>query len=109
MTTATVTADVDHELISGPPYRTILRLALPTVIAMLSQSVVNEIDILFFKQLPNPDDSNAQAALLPSLIIVWLFGGSLSAISVGTQALVARRYAERKYDAAGAILANAAF
>ena len=97
------------ELISGPPYRTILRLALPTVIAMLSQSVVNEIDILFFKQLPNPDDSNAQAALLPSLIIVWLFGGSLSAISVGTQALVARRYAERKLDAAGAVLANATF
>ncbi len=76
---------------------------------MLSQSVVNEIDILLFKQLPNPDDSNAQAALLPSLIIVWLFGGSLSAISVGTQALVARRYAERKLDAAGAVLANATF
>ena len=99
--------DVNLELISGPPYRTILRLALPTVIAMLSQSAVNEIDIFFFKQLPNPDDSNAQAALLPSLIIVWLFGGSLSAISVGTQALVARRYAERKLDAAGAVLANA--
>ena len=27
--------DVDLELISGPPYRTVLRLALPTVIAML--------------------------------------------------------------------------
>ena len=106
---ATATADVDLALISGPPYRTILRLALPTVIAMLSQSVVNEIDVFFFTKLPHPEDSNAQAALLPSLLLVWLFGGSLSAISVGTQALTARRYAERRYEAAGAVLANAAF
>lgn len=105
----TATADVDLELISGPPYRTILRLALPTVVAMLSQSVVNEIDVFFFTRLPHPESSNAQAALLPSLLLVWLFGGSLSAISVGTQALTARRYAERRYDAAGAVLANSAF
>jgi putative MATE family efflux protein len=101
--------DVDLELISGPPYRTILRLALPTVIAMLSQSVVNEIDVVFFTRLPCPESSNAQAALLPSLLLVWLFGGSLSAISVGTQALTARRYAEKRYDAAGAVLANSTF
>src|SRR3954470_16982558 len=106
---ATATADVNLELISGPPYRTILRLAMPTVIAMLSQSLVNEIDVVFFSHLPHPEDSNAQAALLPSLLLVWLFGGSLSAISVGTQALTARRYAERRYDAAGAVLANASF
>lgn len=106
---ATATAEVDLELITGPPYRTILRLAMPTVIAMLSQSLVNEIDVFFFSLLPHPEDSNAQAALLPSLLLVWLFGGSLSAISVGTQAFTARRYAERKYEAAGAVLANAAF
>ncbi len=109
MTTATAPVDVDLRLISGPPYRTILRLALPTVVAMLSQSVVNEIDVFFFSKLPHPEDSNAQAALLPSLLTVWLFGGSLSAISVGTQALTARRFAERRYDDAGAVLTNAAF
>src|SRR5215469_2808591 len=70
-------------------YKAILRLALPTMFAMLSQAVVNEIDVLYFSRLPCPDSSNAQAALLPSLILVWLFGGSLSAISVGTQALIA--------------------
>jgi MATE family multidrug resistance protein len=93
----------------GSPYKAILRLAMPTVIAMLSQSVVNEVDVLFFAHLPYPESSNAQAALLPSLLLVWLFGGSLSAISVGTQALVARRYAERHYASAGAVLANAAW
>lgn len=106
---ATATAEVDLELISGPPYRTILRLALPTVVAMLSQSAVNEIDVVFFSRLPHPEDSNAQAALLPSLLLVWLFGGSLSAISVGTQAFTARRFARRRYHEAGAVLFNAAF
>jgi putative MATE family efflux protein len=91
------------------PYRAILRLAAPTVVAMLSQSIVNEVDVVFFSRLPCPESSNGQAALLPSLIVVWLFGGSLSAISVGTQALTARRYAERHPEKAGAVLTNSAF
>ncbi|MBM4362132.1 MAG: MATE family efflux transporter [Deltaproteobacteria bacterium] len=90
----------------GSPYRVILRLATPTVLAMLTQSVVNEIDIVFFSWLPCPESSNAQAALLPSLILLWLFGGSLSAISVGTQALAARRLAEGKPGDAGGVLVN---
>ncbi len=91
---------------TGNPYRVVLRLALPTVLAMLSQSVVNEIDIVFFSWLPCPESSNAQAALFPSLIILWAFGGSLSAISVGTQALTARRYAEGDRRRSGAVLLN---
>ncbi|WP_156865142.1 MATE family efflux transporter [Pajaroellobacter abortibovis] len=90
-------------------YRIILRLATPTVIAMLSQSIVNEIDVFFFSKLPCHESSNAQAALLPSLITFWLFGGSLSAITVGTQALTARRYAEGNWKKAGHILTNATF
>src|SRR5579863_2859190 len=91
------------------PYRAVLKLALPTVVAMLSQSVVNEVDVVFFSRLPCPESSNGQAALFPSLLVVWLFGGSLSAISVGTQALVARRFAEKDEHKAGAVLANAAW
>jgi putative MATE family efflux protein len=92
---------------SGPPHRAILRLALPTVGAMLAQSVVNEVDVIFFKHLPSAEASNAQAALFPSLIVLWLFGGSLSGISVGTQTFTARRYAEKDDGAAGAVLTNA--
>jgi len=103
------TLDISAPIVLGAHrYKAILRLALPTMFAMLSQAVVNEIDVLFFSRLPCPDSSNAQAALLPSLILVWLFGGSLCAVSVGTQALVARRYAEGKREAAGAVLTNAA-
>src|SRR6266498_1750914 len=89
------TAHVDT---SGSPYGVILRLATPTVIA---------IDIIFFAHLPCPESSNGQAALLPSLILLWIFGGSLSAISVGTQAYTARRFAERRHTDAGAVLVNA--
>jgi len=95
--------------LGGNRYKAILRLAMPTVLAMVSQTIVNEIDMLFFSRLPIPESSDAQAALLPSLILTWLFGGSLSAISVGTQALVSRRYAEGNRPAAGAVLANAIF
>jgi multidrug resistance protein, MATE family len=91
---------------TGSPYGTVLKLATPTVLAMLTQSIVNEIDIVFFSWLPCPESSNAQAALLPSLILLWMFGGSLSAISVGTQAISARRLAERKNADAGAVLVN---
>src|SRR5262245_7136820 len=93
---------------SGPPARTILKLAIPTVVAMLTQSIVNEVDIVFLAWLGCPESSTAQSALLPSLIVLWLFGGSLSAISVGTQAFTGRRFAEKKDGDAGAVLANAA-
>lgn len=102
-------AEGSNVVTSGPPHKAILKLALPTVFAMLAQSLVNEIDLIFFAYLPHPESSNAQAALVPSLIVLWLFGGSLSAISVGTQAFTARRFAERKFDDAGAVVANAAF
>jgi putative MATE family efflux protein len=92
---------------SGSPYRVILKLAAPTVVAMLTQSIVNEIDIVFFAALPCPESSDAQAALLPSLILLWMFGGSLSAISVGTQVYVARRTSEGRDEDAGAVVVNA--
>src|SRR3954447_8686525 len=91
---------------SGSPARVILKLALPTVLAMLTQSAVNEVDVIFFSRLPCPESSTAQAALLPSLILLWMFGGSLSAISVGTQAISARRFAQGKSIDAGAVLVN---
>ncbi len=99
----------ENVVTSGSPYAVVLRLATPTVLAMLTQSIVNEIDIVFFSRLPSPESSNAQAALLPSLILLWMFGGSLSAISVGTQAIAARRFAQGKMQASGSVLVNSWF
>jgi Na+-driven multidrug efflux pump len=106
---ATLPASTAYVVTHGSPYRIILRLSAPTVLAMLTQSIVNEIDIVFFSHLPCPESSNAQAALLPSLILLWMFGGSLSAISVGTQAIAARRLAEGKPEESGGVLANSWF
>jgi MATE family multidrug resistance protein len=101
-----VSAPNANVVTSGSPYGVVLRLAAPTVLAMLAQSAVNEIDIIFLSWLPQPESSNAQAALLPSLILLWMFGGSLSAISVGTQTIAARRFAQGKPLDAGAVLLN---
>ena len=106
---SSASAEIDVRALATKPHSAVMRLAAPTVAAMLLQSAVNEIDIVFFSHLECPESSNAQAALLPSLIIVWLFGGSLSAVSVGTQALTARRFAEGDYEAAGKVLANGAW
>jgi Na+-driven multidrug efflux pump len=95
-----------NRVTTGSPYAVVLRLATPTVIAMLAQSLVNEIDLIFLSWLPCPESSNAQAAILPSLILLWLFGGSLSAIAVGTQAIAARRFAEKQPIESGAVLLN---
>jgi MATE family multidrug resistance protein len=103
---AAATPPATNVVTSGNAYGVVLKLAMPTVLAMLSQSVVNEIDIVFFSWLPSPEGSVAQAALFPCLIILWAFGGSLSAISVGTQAIAARRFAERKPERSGAVLLN---
>jgi putative MATE family efflux protein len=105
---ADLSIPVANVVTHGPPHRVVLRLAWPTFFAMLLQSAVNEIDIVFFAKLPSPESSNAQAALLPSLISLWALGGSLSGVSVGTQAITARRFAEKREDEAGAVLFNAA-
>lgn len=82
---------------------------MPTLGAMLAQSVVNEVDIVFLGRLPGAESSVTQAALLPSLLVLWALGGSLSAISVGTQTYTGRRFAEGNRTGAGAVLANALF
>src|SRR3954467_14973403 len=97
---------LDTLVTSGSPAKVILKLALTTVFAMLTQSAVNEVDIIFFSRLPCPESSTAQAALLPSLILLWMFGGSLSAISGGTQAISARRFSSGRQEDAGATLVN---
>src|SRR5512147_761449 len=103
---ATTSVQSSNAVTQGAPWKVVLKLAMPTVFAMLTQSAVNEVDIIFFSRLPCPESSTAQAALLPSLILLWMFGGSLSAISVGTQAISARRFAEGKSVDAGAVLVN---
>ena len=101
-------APTGNVVTSGPPVPTILKLAMPTVVAMVSQAAVSFIDTVFCGHLPPEESSNAQGALFPSMVILWIFGGSLAAIGIGTQALTARRFAEQKDQDAGKVIYTAA-
>lgn len=84
----------------------ILQLAGPVVIAMLSQTAINQVDHILIGRLPDSESIPGQAALGIALILLWAVGGSLSAISVGTQALTARRIGAKDPEKAGQVLFN---
>ena len=76
---------------------------------MLMQSSVNVVDDVYFRHLPDQlVASNAQSALQPSLILVWLFGGSARRDqrrhASDHRAPLHRR---RRSRTAGAVLSNA--
>ncbi len=85
----------------------ILYLAIPAQLALLTQTGVNLVDTYFIGLLDEPERSDGQAMLSFALALLWAIGGFLSAISVGTQAMVARREGRRDPQASGLVLANA--
>jgi putative MATE family efflux protein len=84
----------------------IASLATPDVVAMMSQTLINQVDHILIGRLPASESIPGQAALGPSLILFWAVGGMLAAISVGTQALTARRFGENDHGRAGQVLFN---
>lgn len=83
-------------------------LGLPVIFGMLTQTAVNQIDSVMVGRLPEKVAVAGTAALGPSLLLLWFFGGFLSAISVGTQAVTARRFGEGDVRGAGRVLTNSA-
>ncbi|HJZ87769.1 MAG TPA: MATE family efflux transporter [Polyangia bacterium] len=86
--------------------RRIAALSLPVVAAMLSQTAINVVDHILVGRLPHAEQRAGQAALGPSLVLLWMVGGTLSAIAVGTQALSARRTGAGDPERAGQVLTN---
>jgi putative MATE family efflux protein len=86
--------------------RRIVTLGLPVIIGMMTQTLINQVDGMFIGRLPEEQAVPGHAAMGPSLILLWAFGGFLSAISVGTQALAARRIGEGDLRGAGKVLTN---
>src|SRR3954471_22649685 len=82
-------------------------LSAPVVLAMMSQTAINQVDHILIGRLPASESVPGQAALGIALILMWAIGGFLSAISVGTQALTARRIGEADHDRAGQVMFNA--
>ncbi len=86
--------------------KTIMFLAGPVIIAMLTQTLINVVDTIFIGHLDPSHSIPGQAALGISLPILWCIGGSLSALGVGTQVMTARRYGASQSTQAGTILFN---
>lgn len=82
-------------------------LAVPAMLALLTQTAINLVDTYLIGLLPEPERTHGQAMLSDSLTLLWAIGGFLSAISVGTQALVGRRVGQNNPLEGGAVLANA--
>jgi len=92
--------------IDRPLARRLISLAVPVVIAMVSQTLINWVDHILIGRLPTAESIPGQAALGPALNLFWAVGGALAAISVGTQALTARRLGEQDQKRAGQVLFN---
>jgi putative MATE family efflux protein len=84
----------------------ILGLAGPVVLAMLSQTALNQVDHALIGRLPLAEATPGQSAATTSLILLWAVGGLLSALAVGTQALTARRAGEQDPERAGQVMLN---
>jgi MATE family multidrug resistance protein len=92
--------------IDRPLARRLASLAAPVVVAMVTQTLINWVDHILIGWLPVTESRPGQAALGPALNLFWAVGGALAAISVGTQALTARRLGEQDHERAGQVLFN---
>jgi Na+-driven multidrug efflux pump len=84
----------------------IVTLAVPVIIAMLSQTLINLLDTMMVGRLPGSTGIDGVAGIGVSLPLFWAIGGFLSAIAVGTQAITARRCGELEFHLAGRALTN---
>lgn len=87
----------------------IIQLGWPVIVGMITQSAINTIDLLMIGRLDDTIAVPAAAAVMTSLIVLWAYGGFLSAISVGTQAISARRFSEGSLHKTGQVLTNSIF
>lgn len=84
----------------------IVNLGWPVILGMLTQTAINTIDLLMVGRLDDTEAVPGTAAIMASVVLLWAYGGFLSAISVGTQALSARRFSEGSPQKAGQVLSN---
>ncbi len=88
--------------------KSIISLAGPVMAANLTQTLINQFDTVLVGHLPREYSIAGQAALGYSVLLHWMVGGFVGAISVGTQAMAARRLGENNRQGAGRVVFNAA-
>jgi len=86
--------------------KNLITLAIPVVIANLSQTLINLLDTAFLGRLPGEEAVYSLAAVGLGIIFLWVIGSFFNAIGVGTQAVVSRKEGEGKSEEAGKALFN---
>lgn len=87
--------------------RRVMYMGMFVILAMVTQYMVNAADTMMVGRLDDPDLATAsQAALGLGMPLFWAVGGFFSAVSYGTQAITARRYAEGDEHKTGQVLFN---
>jgi MATE family multidrug resistance protein len=84
--------------------RRILQISIPAIAGMSSQMVVSIIDTSMVGRLTQ--SAIALAAMGLGVLATWTLTSFFSSLATGTHILVARRYGEGKYHAAGIVLNN---
>ena len=86
-------------------YRTLAKIAIPSVIEMVFMSIVGSVDMVMLRGLENPAGAIAAVGLAsqPRMLTLVLF----FAINTGVTAIVARRKGEGEKDSANRALRNA--
>ncbi|TPV95300.1 MAG: MATE family efflux transporter [Myxococcales bacterium FL481] len=90
----------------APLVKRVLYLGSFVMLAMVTQFFVNAADSMMVGRLEPAEATASQAALGLGMPLFWAVGGFFSAISYGTQAMTARRFAERRRARAGQVLFN---
>lgn len=90
----------------APLVKRVLYLGSFVMLAMVTQFFVNAADSVMVGRLDSAEATASQAALGLGMPLFWAVGGFFSAISYGTQAMTARRFAERRSIRAGQVLFN---
>jgi putative MATE family efflux protein len=89
--------------------RRVVRLGTWVMLAVITQFFVNAADTFMVGRLDAAVATPSQAALGLGMPLFWAVGGFFSAVSFGTQAMTARRYAAGETHEAGRVLQNALY
>ncbi len=88
-----MTPHVDDSIVRGPIAKAVVRLALPVVLGMFMEFALSITDYFWVGKL----GPTAQDAVTSSMVIIWTIFATMSIISVGVTALVARYVGARDF------------
>lgn len=86
-------------ILSGNPYRTIIRLAWPAIMSMMSHTLLTITDAAWVGRL----GATPMAAVISSMFVIWMIWSLAEVITSGAVALVSRKLGAKDTAAAGYI------